>query len=208
MTLKIKVDGMRCQSCVQSIKGSIGGLSGVLHIQVSLQDSRAVIVYHPVLITQQGLRNKIQDLGFEATLMPEVQSGGGLVYWQKDLLDIPIHTVTIWIGGMTCISCVRSIESRVSQITGVKFVTVSLEEAKGTITFDPSLMKPEHLRTTIEELGFDASFGGKIHCNWLSWKTHDIFSSLHKLIRNTVWLVKIRASISHPYTVYIMGLLD
>nr|XP_054595458.1 copper-transporting ATPase 2 isoform X2 [Nothobranchius furzeri] len=157
--VQIKVDGMRCQSCVQSIKGSIGGLSGVLHIQVSLQDSRAVIVYHPVLITQQGLRNKIQDLGFEATLMPEVQSGGGLVYWQKDLLDIPIHTVTIWIGGMTCISCVRSIESRVSQITGVKFVTVSLEEAKGTITFDPSLMKPEHLRTTIEELGFDASFG-------------------------------------------------
>uniref|UniRef100_A0A8C4ITW0 Copper-transporting ATPase 2 n=1 Tax=Dicentrarchus labrax TaxID=13489 RepID=A0A8C4ITW0_DICLA len=155
--VRIGVDGMHCQSCVQSIEGQIGPLSGVLHIQVSLQDSAALIVYRPLLVTQQELKDKIEDMGFSATLPTDDPPGQDISYWRRDITDSSIHTVTIWIVGMTCNSCVQSIEGRISQMTGVKSIVVSLKEEKGTITFDPSLTEPEKLRAAIEDMGFDAS---------------------------------------------------
>ncbi|XP_038577483.1 copper-transporting ATPase 2 [Micropterus salmoides] len=143
--VQIKVDGLHCQSCVQSVEGQIGPLTGVSHIQVSLQDGTAMIVYQPLLVTQQELRDRIDDMGFSATLLADDASGPD------------IQTVTIWIVGMTCNSCMQSIEGRISQMTGVQSIVVSLKEEKGTITFDPSLMEPEQLRAAIEDMGFGAS---------------------------------------------------
>ncbi|XP_047210714.1 copper-transporting ATPase 2 isoform X2 [Girardinichthys multiradiatus] len=155
--LRIKVDGMRCQSCVQAIEGQVGGLPGVSHIQVSLQNRVALIVYQPPLVTQQELRDKIKDMGFETTLFPEDSSDGDLRYWQSGLLNVPIQTETVWIGGMTCSSCAQSIEGRICQMIGVKSIMVSLKEKRGTISFDPSLTDPEYVRAAIEEMGFDAT---------------------------------------------------
>ncbi|XP_017295637.2 copper-transporting ATPase 2 [Kryptolebias marmoratus] len=150
---QLKVDGMRCQSCVRSIEGRIGGLPGVSRVQVSLQDGVAVIVHQPLIITQQELKDKIEDMGFDAVLSPEDPSGGDQSCWTEDFLK----TVTLWIGGMTCGSCVQSVEGRICEVPGVKSVVVSLEEKMGEITFDPSWAEPERLRALIQEMGFDAS---------------------------------------------------
>lgn len=159
--VRIKVDGMRCQSCVHTIEGQVGGTPGVSHILVSLQDGVALIVYEPLLVTQQELRDKIEDMGFDTALLPEDSYDGHLCYWQSDVTNAHIQTGTVWIGGMTCRSCVQSIEGRISQMIGVKSITVSLKEEKGTIDFDPSLTDPERVRAAIEEMGFDASLKGK-----------------------------------------------
>uniref|UniRef100_A0A3Q2D1E6 P-type Cu(+) transporter n=1 Tax=Cyprinodon variegatus TaxID=28743 RepID=A0A3Q2D1E6_CYPVA len=172
--IRIKVDGMRCQSCVQAIEGQVGEMQGVSYIQVSLQDGVALIVYQPLLVTQHDLRDKIEDMGFDATLFPEESFDGDLSCWQSDL-NGPIHIVNVWIGGMTCRSCVQSIEGRICQMVGVKSVIVSLKEDKGTISFDPSLTDAEHVRAAIEEMGFDASLKGKI-C-YLPWNFGSLCSS-------------------------------
>uniref|UniRef100_A0A3B4UBX1 Copper-transporting ATPase 2 n=1 Tax=Seriola dumerili TaxID=41447 RepID=A0A3B4UBX1_SERDU len=155
--VQISVDGMHCQSCVQSIEGQIGELPGVSYIQVSLQDCAALIVFQPLLVAQQELRDKIEDMGFDTTLLSEDPSAEDISYWQTDMLTSSTQTVTIWIVGMTCNSCVQSIEGRISQMTGVESIAVSLKDEKGTITFDPCLTEPEQLRAAIEDMGFDAS---------------------------------------------------
>ncbi|KAM9328351.1 copper-transporting ATPase 2 [Pholidichthys leucotaenia] len=156
--VKFQVKGMHCQSCVQSIEGRIGDLPGVTHIKVSLQDSEAVIVCQDLTITQEELRNKIREMGFDAASLPEDPSeGGGLNYSQAELLHLSSQNVVIWIAGMTCSACVQSIEGRISQMNGVQSILVSLKEEKGIITFNPSLTDPEQLRAAIEEMGFDAS---------------------------------------------------
>lgn len=147
---------MRCQSCVQSIEGLVGSLGGVSHIQVSLQDGAALVVHRPLVVTQQELRDRIEEMGFSATLLCV---GPDLRYWQ----DLSTQAVTIWIVGMTCNSCVQSIEGRVGQMSGVQSVSVSLKDGKGTVTFDPSLTGPEQLRATVEDMGFDASLTGRHH---------------------------------------------
>ncbi|KAF3688428.1 Copper-transporting ATPase 2 [Channa argus] len=154
---QIKVDGMHCRSCVESIEGQVGELPGVSHIQVSLQDGAALIVFQPLLVTQQELRDKIKDMGFDATLFKEDLSGQDISYWQRDTLNSSTQTATIRIIGMTCKSCTQSIEGRMSQMAGVQSISVSLKEEKGMLAFDPSLTDPEKLRVAIEDMGFDAS---------------------------------------------------
>lgn len=158
--VRIRVEGMHCQSCVQSIEGQIGPLSGVSRIQVSLEDGTARIVYRPLVVTQQELTDRIQDMGFEATLFSDDPPEPDPSCWQ-DTSDSSTHTVSIWIKGMTCNSCVQSIEGRICQMSGVQFVQVSLEEEKGTVTFDPRLTEPEQLRAAVEDMGFDASLDGR-----------------------------------------------
>lgn len=157
--VRIGVDGMRCQSCEQSIEGLVGSLEGVSHIQVSLQDGAALVVHRPLVVTQQELRDRIEDMGFSATLLCDNAPGPDLRYWQDPLT----RTVTIWIVGMTCNSCVQSIEGRVGQMSGVQSVSVSLKDGKAMVTFDPSLTGPEQLRATVEDMGFDASLTGRHH---------------------------------------------
>ncbi|XP_051799249.1 copper-transporting ATPase 2 [Acanthochromis polyacanthus] len=144
-----RVEGMHCQSCVKTIEEQMLELPGVSYVQVSLKENSVVVVFQPLLVSQEKLREKIEDLGFEAALLPEDPAGG--------FRNLFPQTTTVWIGGMTCGSCVRSIEGRISDLSGVQSIVVSLEEEKGTIAFDPSLTDPEQLRAAIEEMGFDAS---------------------------------------------------
>ena len=165
--LRIRVDGMHCQSCVQTIEGQMGLLPGVSHVRVRLEDASALIVHRPLLVSQQELRDKIEDLGFVATLLPNDLEEPDLSSWQEEAPQVSAQTVTIWIEGMTCGSCVQSIEGRVGQVGGVRSITVSLKEAKGTVTFDPGLTGPERLREAIEDMGFVASLEGR-SCSFLS----------------------------------------
>ncbi|XP_061685867.1 copper-transporting ATPase 2 isoform X1 [Syngnathoides biaculeatus] len=148
----IRVDGMHCQSCVQSIEQHVGTLRGVTHVRVSLEEGTVLVAFQPLHITQEDLRDKIEDMGFGATLLADDPSRA-ISHWRGDTTQV----VTVWIGGMTCSSCVQSIEGRISQMMGVHSMEVSLKDQKGTITFDPGLTGPEQLRVAIEDVGFDAS---------------------------------------------------
>lgn len=158
--VQMKVDGMHCRSCVESIEGRIRELPGVVQIRVSLEEAKAEVMFQPLVITQQELQDQIEDMGFSATLMLKETSSGDLTFVQRDL-NMSIQNTTIWIAGMSCSSCVQSIEGRISQTRGVKSIVVSLKEEKATISFDPGLTEPEQLWAAIEDMGFDASLKGK-----------------------------------------------
>uniref|UniRef100_A0A6Q2WSF4 Copper-transporting ATPase 2 n=1 Tax=Esox lucius TaxID=8010 RepID=A0A6Q2WSF4_ESOLU len=153
---RIRVEGMTCQSCIHSIEGRIGTLPGVLHIKVSLSEQTAVVGYQPQTVTPEQLMKHIENMGFSATLTDKSTDGEqGQTPMSSSFSDSPIQTSVFGIVGMTCSSCVQSIEGKISERTGVCSIVVSLEEAKGTITFNPSLIQPEELRAAIEDMGFD-----------------------------------------------------
>ncbi|CAJ1087759.1 copper-transporting ATPase 2 [Xyrichtys novacula] len=144
--VRIRVDGMHCQSCVQAIEGRLGVLPGVSHVQVSLQEGLVLIGFQPALVTPQELGQNIEEMGFEAAVLADGPPGPDM-----------FMMTTVWISGMTCGSCVQSIEGRVSQMAGVRSVVVSLQEGKGMVTFDLGLTEPEKIRAAIEDMGFEAS---------------------------------------------------
>uniref|UniRef100_A0AAZ3Q5A4 Copper-transporting ATPase 2 n=1 Tax=Oncorhynchus tshawytscha TaxID=74940 RepID=A0AAZ3Q5A4_ONCTS len=163
---RIRVKGMTCQSCVRSIEGRIGTLPGVLHIKVSLSDQEAVVQFQPHTVTSEEVKEQIENMGFGATLTNKdtsIDCGQGETPVSSSILDSLTRTSVIGIVGMTCNSCVQSIEGKISEMTGVCSIVVSLKEEQGTVTFDPSLTQPEELRAAIEDMGFDASLIGMLN---------------------------------------------
>ncbi|XP_043098294.1 LOW QUALITY PROTEIN: copper-transporting ATPase 2 [Puntigrus tetrazona] len=72
-------------------------------------------------------------------------------------LAVKESEVKIQVQGMTCQSCVRSIEERIGSLEGVVGVQVSLSDKEASLKFNPAMVTPEVLRKHIEDMGFDAS---------------------------------------------------
>ncbi|XP_066401045.1 copper-transporting ATPase 2 isoform X1 [Molothrus aeneus] len=166
-TVTVQIEGMHCKSCVRNIEGNISDLPGIKSIKVSLEHKCAVVQYSPDLITLSAFQQAIESLppgNFKVSLLSESEANktaspsGTFTY---NVIRQPpqgtTHVAVIKIDGMTCNSCVRSIEGAVSQRQGVKNIAVSLAGSTGTIHYDPTVTSGEELRAAIEDMGFDAS---------------------------------------------------
>ena len=148
-TVIVYIEGMTCNSCVRSIEDRISGVEGVILIKVSLEDKLAQIQYQADRIDPKSLRDAIDDMGFEASLdKPTIIP----VLSESHIVMTRIH-----VEGMTCNSCVMSIQDRMSAYVGVQSIMVSLEQKQAVVEFDPLITSPETLRGGIEDMGFDAS---------------------------------------------------
>lgn len=174
--VKLRVEGMTCQSCVGSIEGKIRKLQGVVRIKVSLSNQEAVITYQPYLIQPEDLRDHICDMGFEAAIknrtaplrlgpidVDKLES----INLKRPIVSLNqnsnnpetlghqgshMATLQLRIDGMRCKSCVLNIEGNIGQLPGVQNIRVSLENKTAQIQYDPSCITPLSLKTAIEAL--------------------------------------------------------
>jgi copper chaperone CopZ len=63
-------------------------------------------------------------------------------------------TVSFFVKGMTCMSCVRQIEAALSEFPGVGDVVVDLSEQKVTVGFDPLKTSLDDLKAVVETAGY------------------------------------------------------
>uniref|UniRef100_A0A9L0TUC4 Copper-transporting ATPase 2 n=1 Tax=Equus caballus TaxID=9796 RepID=A0A9L0TUC4_HORSE len=169
VTLQLRVDGMRCKSCVLHIEESIGRLPGVQNIQVSLENRTAQVQYDPSRVSPGDLQRAIEALppGHFKVSLPDGTEGSGADNGsstrhspsplQRTQVQGTCRTVVLAIAGMACASCVQSIEGLISQREGVQRVSVSLAKGTGTVLYDPSVTNPEELRAAVEDMGFEVS---------------------------------------------------
>ncbi|XP_031450312.1 copper-transporting ATPase 1 [Phasianus colchicus] len=169
-TAVFRIDGMHCSSCVLNIQSTISTLPSVTNIVVSLENKSAIVKYNPNLITIDVLRSAIEAVSpqtFKVSLLDKYENVAlfpALASPLKSVKDAgqPLtQVVVINIEGMTCNSCVQSIEGVISQKAGVKSINVSLANSNGIIEYDPLQTCPEDLRSSIENMGFDASLPEK-----------------------------------------------
>ncbi|KAL2768522.1 copper-transporting ATPase 1 isoform 2 [Daubentonia madagascariensis] len=161
------IDGMHCKSCVSNIESALSTLQYVSSIVVSLENRSAIVKYNASSVTPETLRKAIEAVSpgqYRVSIASEVESTSNSPSsssLQKTPLDIVSQPLTqetvINIGGMTCSSCVQSIEGVISKKAGVKSIQVSLANSSGTVEYDPLLTSPETLREAIEDMGFDAT---------------------------------------------------
>ena len=146
-TVMINIDGMTCNSCVQTIEKNISQLDGIQSISVSLAAKTAQVRYSPGKVTGEQVREAIEDMGFDASLI-----GDGVCNVDKD-----VRMAMIDVEGMTCMSCVKTIEGTMSTKPGVQNIKVSLTDKQAAIEYDEAVTTPEDLRAGIEDMGFDAT---------------------------------------------------
>jgi Cu+-exporting ATPase len=143
-TAQLRIGGMTCASCVNSIEQGLSVIQGINAVQVSLLAESATITYLPSTITIQDIISHIEDMGFDATLI------------EGDLVPEHYSKLQLQIYGMTCASCVHTIERQIKSMPGVESATVNLMTETGVITHQPNVVGPRQLVEAIQSLGFNA----------------------------------------------------
>jgi len=67
------------------------------------------------------------------------------------------ETAVLFIGGMTCASCVGSVEKQLLGLSGVRDVSVSLMGKRGQVSYEPGQVTVEQLVGAVRELGFESN---------------------------------------------------
>ncbi|KAM8910173.1 copper-transporting ATPase 1 [Spinachia spinachia] len=180
--VNIHIEGMTCNSCVQSIEGVISKRKGVISAHVSLPDHQGTFEYDPLQATPEELREAVEDMGFDAFLPetnsllpapnPSLSKPSSLSLVKDKELDVDLQRTKetflandrdthskcyIQIGGMTCASCVANIERNLKNESGIYSVLVALMASKAEVRFNPELIDPEAIAECVKELGFSAS---------------------------------------------------
>ncbi|KAK2489964.1 hypothetical protein MC885_006374 [Smutsia gigantea] len=153
----ISVLGMTCQSCVKSIEGRISRLKGIVSIRVSLEQGSATVKYVPSVVSLPQVCHQIEGMGFEASIVE-----GRAVSWPSRSSPALEAVVKLQVEGMTCQSCVSSIEGELRKLQGVTRVRVSLGNQEAVITYQPHLIQPRDLRDHVNDMGFEAVIKNKV----------------------------------------------
>lgn len=140
--IRVNIIGMTCQSCVRNIEETVGKRPGIVSIKVNLAEKFGFVLYDTSQLTPQDICDYIEDIGFEASL-PLLQDSEGLV-----------NTCIVHIEGMTCNSCVKSIEGMLSVKEGIRDVKVNLNDKEGVIQF-VAKVSPDDIIEQIKDMGFD-----------------------------------------------------
>jgi copper chaperone CopZ len=64
--------------------------------------------------------------------------------------------VELTVEGMTCQGCVRSVQRKLSKVTGVESAHVDLQAGKATVEYDDSVADPAQLVGAVEQIGYQA----------------------------------------------------
>uniref|UniRef100_A0A914HJS8 P-type Cu(+) transporter n=1 Tax=Globodera rostochiensis TaxID=31243 RepID=A0A914HJS8_GLORO len=139
----LSVDGMTCSSCVATVEKQIGVLPGVHSISVVLMFLKANVVYDDSVITATEIAQAIDDLGFPCHVLDDSANNNEKLF-------------LLLIGGMSCSSCVRRIESHALALRGVESCAVSLHTSVATVEYSSALIGLRDIIDRIQSLGYSA----------------------------------------------------
>ncbi|KAJ3272154.1 serine/threonine protein kinase Ran1 [Terramyces sp. JEL0728] len=145
------IGGMSCTSCVASIEANLRKLPGIdfNSLSVTLLPPQAVISHNAAFLTTDGIIKRIEEMGFDASLKNSVSHNAEDGSKAASVVNISIE-------GMSCSSCVNSIESFLKEQGGIVAASVNLLTASAVVEFDSSQIGVRDIINLIEEIGFAA----------------------------------------------------
>lgn len=131
------VEGMTCASCVAHVSKAISNIEGVKDVNVNLMTHKAFVTFEDEIDNVRVIE-AVKNSGYEASVPSEMKA-----------LDLSIE-------GMTCASCVASIEKGVMALDGVGSISVNLLGEKAHLEYDPAMVKSDDIIKSIETVGYKA----------------------------------------------------
>jgi Cu+-exporting ATPase len=149
------VEGMTCASCVNTIENYVGSQDGIKRVSVNLLAEKAEIIFDATIIDEQQIIEWHDDIGFGAVAIDDVSPG----------------VINLDVDGMTCASCVKTIENYIGSLNGVKHISVNLTTEKAHVEYDASQMGPRDLIEGLEAVGYSGKIAeDKVDIDRLSKK--------------------------------------
>ncbi|MHA2274416.1 MAG: heavy metal translocating P-type ATPase [Candidatus Kariarchaeaceae archaeon] len=166
---QFNIEGMTCASCVSTIEKYVSSKPGINHIQVNLLAEKAEVEFDTVT-SEDEIIEWIDDIGYKAEVMDSGESS----------------SINLDIDGMTCASCVSTIENYVGKLPGVENVSVNLTTEKAKVTYKSAEVGPRTIMSAVHDIGYSASMSKQdVDLDRLSrkkeiekWKNKFILSAL------------------------------
>ncbi len=130
--ITLQIAGMTCASCVAHNEKALGELPGVQKVVVNLATGKATVEYDPSLVTLSDMKKAVADIGYEVVL----------------------DSAQLQVTGMTCASCVATIEKAVGDLPGVGKIVVNLATESARIEYAPGVTPLSEIKKTIESVGY------------------------------------------------------
>jgi copper chaperone len=68
-----------------------------------------------------------------------------------------LETISLKIGGMTCMGCVNSVTRMLKAAPGVTEAHITLDPPQALVQYDARLTGPAQLKRAVEDAGYDAA---------------------------------------------------
>ena len=132
-TIKLPIEGMDSEHCALIVDKTVGGVPEVQEHHVELNNRVAVLrSERPVEAVQHAVQ-AIRDSGY----------------------DVPTMKRTIPVTGMTCASCVASVESMLLATPGVLKAAVNLATNTVQVQYVPGVIDERGMRKVVQSIGYD-----------------------------------------------------
>ncbi|CEM14557.1 unnamed protein product [Vitrella brassicaformis CCMP3155] len=154
---ELRIQGMTCGSCVGAVEGRLRQFPGVESAHVNLLTEKATVKYHPTTMSASELASAIDDIGFDAEVTADTDASP-----RRMSRGSPAHAASwrhaeITVGGMTCASCVKTVEEHLKKKQGIRGVSVNLIRNRASIEYDGARVSADDLCEYIEMVGYDAT---------------------------------------------------
>ncbi|XP_017567032.1 copper-transporting ATPase 1 [Pygocentrus nattereri] len=136
----LPVEGMTCGSCVQTIEQRVGGLPGVLHIEVSLEKKSATVIFDQAHQNPESLADAIEDMGFES-----------IAANASPATPVPTETRVYPTAGCSPDTQQKAV-AQLAKLKGVLETQDSVEGNGLAVKFVPALVSPEQVREALSPL--------------------------------------------------------
>jgi Cu+-exporting ATPase len=130
----VKITGMTCTACAQSIESALSSAEGVESASVNFATETAYVEYNEAITNEPELEQIIKDTGYD------VFKGT-----QKIILRL---------GGMTCAACAQTIEKALKKTEGVETASVNLATEKATVVYNQAITNYEAIKQAVEATGY------------------------------------------------------
>ena len=132
-TIKLPIEGMDSEHCALIVDKTVGDVPEVQEHHVELNNRVAVLrSERPVEAVQHAVQ-AIRDSGY----------------------DVPTMKRTIPVTGMTCASCVASVESMLLATPGVLKAAVNLATNTVQVQYVPGVIDERGMRKVVQSIGYD-----------------------------------------------------
>ncbi|MDE0263322.1 MAG: heavy metal translocating P-type ATPase [Bryobacterales bacterium] len=164
-TTTVELAGMTCNHCVATVEKALLGVEGVRSASAALATQTAEVAFDPLATNLPAIRQAVKAVGYLPGPAGELQSIAASPAAEATAVaaapqQAEIHESTsIWLSieGMTCASCVQSVEQAVLKTPGVETCEVSLAEASAHVTLDPARAITADLLRSVESAGYGAT---------------------------------------------------
>ena len=130
--MAIKIGGMHCAGCVNSIQNYVLEQKGVTKCEVNLAAEKAVLEFDPSSTNLSTIEKAIEEIGYK-------------VVYEK---------LTIKVSGITDSSDANRLEKHLRELEGVKYVSVNYGNGQVLVEYNQALLSLSDIRSVVNKSGY------------------------------------------------------